>query len=55
MSPPTRKGFGTKLISQTFRAEDGGRAEAMYRPSGVQCVMLLSLQDEPASALRKEP
>ena len=55
VSPPTRKGFGTKLISQTFRAEDGGRAEAMYRPSGVQCVMLLSLQDEPASALRKEP
>lgn len=36
VSPPTRKGFGSRLIGRTFGADFGGRAELNYHPAGVE-------------------
>jgi len=46
VAAPTRTGFGSKLIRQTFSGESGGRADVAFLPDGVQCVMVLPLRDE---------
>ncbi|MFN3816336.1 sensor histidine kinase [Brevundimonas sp.] len=44
--PPTREGFGARLIRQTFAAEHGGRAHIQFPPEGAHCSLLLALMDE---------
>jgi two-component sensor histidine kinase/PAS domain-containing protein len=37
--PPTRRGFGSRLIERSLSAENGGTATIEYAPDGVVCVM----------------
>ena len=46
VAPPTREGFGARLIRQTFAAETGGRAQIQFLPEGAHCSLLLALKDE---------
>ena len=46
VAPPTREGFGARLIRQTFAAEKGGRAQVQFLPEGAHCSLLLALKDE---------
>jgi two-component sensor histidine kinase len=39
VSPPTRRGFGTRLIERSFSAELGGSATIDFAPEGVTCVV----------------
>ncbi|MBC7950308.1 MAG: PAS domain-containing protein [Rhodospirillaceae bacterium] len=39
LTPPTRKGFGTRLIDQTIEYELGGEVTREYRPVGLHCVL----------------
>lgn len=41
--PPTRKGFGTRLIERMLAAETGGEARVSFETNGVTCVMELPL------------
>jgi two-component sensor histidine kinase len=43
VTPPTRRGFGARLISRTFGNESGGHAKLDYAPEGVRCVLQLPL------------
>jgi len=42
---PTRSGFGSRLIAQTFSNAEGGRASLEFGVSGARCVMSLQLVD----------
>jgi two-component sensor histidine kinase len=42
---PTRSGFGSRLIQQTFGDHEGGRARLDFPPEGASCVMSLRLVD----------
>ncbi len=42
---PTRSGFGSRLIRQTFGDTNGGRANLQFSSSGVRCAMSLQLVD----------
>jgi PAS domain S-box-containing protein len=46
VAPPTREGFGARLIRQTFTAEQGGRAQIQFPPEGAHCSLVLALKDE---------
>lgn len=52
---PSRSGFGSRLLRQTFSDEEGGRARISFAPEGVSCVLSLRLidvdQDNPAASL----
>jgi len=37
--PPTRRGFGSRLIERSLAAENGGSATIEYPPEGVVCIM----------------
>ena len=39
VAPPTRKGFGSRLIERGLRGEFRGSAMMDYRPSGLSCTM----------------
>jgi len=43
VSPPSRKGFGTRLIAASLKSDLAGEARVDYRPSGLVCVITLSL------------
>ncbi len=43
VSPPARKGFGSRLIAASLKSDMAGEARVDYRPSGVVCVLTLSL------------
>jgi two-component sensor histidine kinase len=45
VSPPTRRGFGSRLLARTFQTDTGGRAEIKYNSEGVECVIELSLSE----------
>jgi two-component sensor histidine kinase len=45
VTPPTRTGFGSRLIGQTFSNQDGGRAKIDFRPEGVRCTLAVRLVD----------
>lgn len=47
VTPPSRKGFGTRLIQGAFRGELRGGVDLDYVPAGLQCVMRARL---PANA-----
>lgn len=55
VTAPTRVGFGTRLIRQSFRDNAGGRVELLFPPDGLSCTMSLRLFDaEPSELLGTE-
>lgn len=42
---PTRSGFGSRMIRQTFGTGQGARAQHWFYPAGVECAMALRLVD----------
>ncbi|SFK49491.1 sensor histidine kinase [Caulobacter sp. UNC279MFTsu5.1] len=53
-APPTRRGFGSRLIERSLRGELKGAASMDYRPEGLVCTMRATLSDpvEGGSPLR---
>ena len=43
VSPPARQGFGSRLIAASLKSDLAGEARLDYRPSGLVCVLTLSL------------
>jgi two-component sensor histidine kinase len=43
VSPPARKGFGSRLIAASLKSDLAGEARVDYRSSGLVCVLTLSL------------
>jgi PAS domain S-box-containing protein len=43
VAPPTRRGFGSRLIERSLRGEMKGAATMDYRPEGLVCVMEVTL------------
>jgi two-component sensor histidine kinase len=43
VAPPARKGFGSRLIAASLKSDLAGEARVDYRPSGLVCVLTLSL------------
>jgi PAS domain S-box-containing protein len=43
VTAPTRKGFGTRLLERALAHEEGGRADLVYAPDGVRCIIEASL------------
>jgi len=39
VTPPTRKGFGSRVIEQGLAHELGGKVELDYRPDGIVCII----------------
>jgi len=37
LAPPTRRGFGSRLIEHSFAAEVGGEVKLTYAPTGLTC------------------
>ncbi|MEE1655968.1 PAS domain S-box protein [Microvirga sp. CF3062] len=54
VSPPTRRGFGTRLIERSLATDVGGNVRLTYEPTGVVCVMNIPLSDE-GDAPNREP
>jgi PAS domain S-box-containing protein len=55
--PPTRRGFGSRLIERSLRGELQGSATMDYRPEGLACAMIATLSDPagPATGTRPQP
>lgn len=47
VAPPTRQGFGSRLIQRGLVYELGGRADLDYRPDGLRCVIEFPLAELP--------
>ncbi|TCS10487.1 HWE histidine kinase domain-containing protein [Caulobacter sp. BK020] len=45
VAPPTRRGFGSRLIERSLRGELKGAATMDYRPGGLVCTMRATLSD----------
>lgn len=45
VQPPTRKGFGSRLIEKSLAAELGGEVTLAYTPGGVICTIRAPLGD----------
>lgn len=45
VTPPTRRGFGSRLIERSLRGELKGEATMDFRPSGLVCVMKARLSE----------
>jgi two-component system CheB/CheR fusion protein len=43
--PPTRKGFGSRLVQRVLAADLGGKVEVAYEPSGVVCTFDAPMAD----------
>lgn len=43
VGPPTRKGFGSRLIERSLKGELGGEATLDYRQDGLHCRVVLPL------------
>jgi two-component sensor histidine kinase len=39
VNPPTRRGFGSRLIVRSFAMEVGGQATLKFHPAGVRCMV----------------
>jgi two-component sensor histidine kinase len=50
VEPPTRRGFGSRLIEQSLAADAGGKATIDYKPAGVVCVVQVRI-----AAVRARP
>jgi len=53
VTPPTRKGFGTRMIERALQAE-GGSAKLEFLPGGLVCELRFRLQSDDASAASPE-
>lgn len=51
VTPPARKGFGSRLIEGQLRLEFGGTATLDYRPSGLVCSIQLEMPANPEPLL----
>jgi len=49
VSPPTRRGFGTRLMERGLAADLQGSVQIAYPPTGVVCRIVAHLRDEDAS------
>jgi two-component sensor histidine kinase len=49
VTPPTRKGFGSRLIERSLGGELKGAATMDYRPEGLSCVLRARLPEAPAN------
>jgi two-component sensor histidine kinase len=47
VTPPTRRGFGSRLIERALRGELRGAAELTYAPEGLVCAMTARLPKAP--------
>jgi two-component sensor histidine kinase len=56
--PPTRRGFGTRLIDRGMSSRPSGRVAMRFEPGGLDCVIegnrVLLVEDEPISGLALE-
>ncbi len=43
VTPPTRKGFGTKLIQNGLHAQSDGKVDFSFEPEGVVCTITTPL------------
>ena len=43
VSPPTRRGFGSKMISDLLKADLGAEIEVDYRPTGLRCQIVFDI------------
>jgi two-component sensor histidine kinase len=48
VAEPVHSGFGTRLITRTFKPQNGGHAKVDFAPDGLRCVidLVLSRPDE---------
>jgi PAS domain S-box-containing protein len=46
VSPPSRRGFGSRLIERSLAGELGGEVELTFAPKGVVCTMAAPLPDD---------
>jgi len=44
VTPPERRGFGSRLVERGLATELGGKAEIAFRPDGIVCVITASLE-----------
>ena len=51
VSPPNRKGFGSRLIERSLAAELGGEVQLTYEPAGVVCTIRTPLGENNSSSL----
>jgi two-component sensor histidine kinase len=47
--PPTRRGFGSRLIKRSLTTELGGSVEMVYDPAGLRCAIRLPLDTGPTA------
>jgi PAS domain S-box-containing protein len=47
VSPPSQRGFGSRLIERQMKREFGGDVRLDFEPDGVVCTMLVALPDSP--------
>ncbi|MGH6742247.1 MAG: hypothetical protein ACREDY_25010, partial [Bradyrhizobium sp.] len=45
VAAPGQRGFGSKLIEGSIRAELGGSARLLFEPAGLGCDMLIPLEN----------
>ncbi len=50
MAPPTRRGFGTKLVERSLAQDLGGTARIAFAPEGVTCEVEAPLAEVAAAA-----
>ena len=55
VSTPSRSGFGSRLIAASLKSDLGGEARFDYRPTGLVCVLTLSLPKPPGTTTPEPP
>jgi two-component sensor histidine kinase len=55
VSPPSRQGFGTRLIARSFGLDSGGQARLHYVPEGLYCVIEVTLTEPDGTAVLPVP
>jgi two-component sensor histidine kinase len=40
VAPPTRRGFGSRLIERSLAGQTGGEVQVSYEPAGVVCTIV---------------
>jgi len=45
VEPPTRRGFGSRLIERSLQGALGGSAEQTFEPDGLVCRLRLPLRE----------
>jgi two-component sensor histidine kinase len=44
VTPPTRRGFGSRMIERGLAAELGGGVQILFEPAGVVCTVDIPLE-----------